>query len=448
VTDEAAFEAEALGMSEMTRVEERVLERIRAGRDELIGLLTELVACDTTSRDPGDPARDEARLQEILAGRLRALEADVDVWEPEPFATGESPVIPFALDFAGRPQLAARLHGAGGGRSLLLNGHIDAVPYGDLRRWESHPLVAEVRDGFLYGRGANDMKGSLAAFVHVLESLRAEDVRLRGDVVLATNTDEESNGAGGLRVAQRGIKADAGICGEPTGFDVWAACRGTTNVRITVPGRTGHAEMPQPSWREGGAVNAIEKLEPILQAIRTLREDWRTREDGRHPLLAPPDIVPTLLRAGEWMVTYPDSCVLTCDAQYLPARVDPAGYGKGVREEITARLQAAAAADPWLAEHPITVEFVAETAPAEVPGDHEIVRLALDTAAALGRKGKHSALDSWHDAATYTRFGTPTVSFGPGGFETAHRENERVPVQDLVDHACAVALIAMRFCGV
>jgi acetylornithine deacetylase len=435
-------------MTEATQIEERVLDRVRAGRDELVGLLGELIACDTTAREAGEPARDEARLQAILAARLRDVGTEVETWEPEPFVAGQSPVIPYDLDFAGRPQLAARLAGAGGGRSLLLNGHIDAVPYGDLERWESDPLRAEVRDGRLYGRGANDMKGAIAVFVHVLECLRAEGVRLRGDVVVATNTDEESSGAGSLRVAEHGVAADAGICGEPTGFDVWAACRGTQNVRITVPGRTGHAEMPQPGWREGGAVNAIEKAALVLDGIRTLRDDWRTRPDGRHPLLAPPDIVPTMIHAGEWMVTYPDACVITCDAQYLPVRLDPAGYGKGVREEIAAGLLAATAADPWLAEHPPTVEFIAETAPAEVPLDHEIVRLALQTASELGREGHISALDSWHDAATFTRFGTPTVSFGPGGFESAHRENEYVPVQDLVDHACAVALIALRFCGV
>jgi acetylornithine deacetylase len=435
-------------MIEKAEVEERVLECVRAGRDELVGLLGELIACDTTAREADEPARDEAKLQQLLAARLRVLGADIDIWEPEPFVAGDSPVIPYDLGFAGRPQLAARVEGSGGGRSLLLNGHIDAVPYGDLERWDSHPLKADLRGDLLYGRGANDMKGSIAAFVHVLECLRVEGVRLRGDVIVATNTDEESSGAGSLRVAEHGVAADAGICGEPTGFDVWAACRGTINVRVTVPGRTGHAEMPQPGWREGGAVNAIEKVEPLLRAVRALREDWRDRSDGRHALLAPPDIVPTMLHAGEWMVTYPDSCVLTCDAQYLPGRLDPAGYGRAVREEIAARLHAAAATDPWLAEHPITVEFIAETAPAEVPLDHEIVRLALESAGEIGRTGRISALDSWHDAATFTRFGTPTVSFGPGGFETAHRENECVPVQDLVDTACAVALIAMRFCGV
>jgi acetylornithine deacetylase len=427
---------------------ERVLGRIRDGRDELVGLLGELIACDTTAREADDEARDEAKLQGILAARLRALGAEVETWEPEPFRAGDSPIIPHELGFAGRPQLVARVAGSGGGRSLLLNGHIDAVPYGELGRWTSHPLKAEIRDGRLYGRGANDMKGAIAAFVHVLECLHAEGVRLAGDVIVATNTDEESTGAGGIRVAERGIRADAGICGEPTGFDVWAACRGTTNVTITVPGRSGHAEMPHPNWRDGGAVNAIEKLEVALGAIRSLREDWRTRADGRHPLLAPPDIVPTMVSGGEWMVTYPDRCVLTCDAQYLPARVEACGWGAGVRAEIEERFRAAGSADPWLAEHPLEVGFLIETVPAEVPPDHDIVRLALAAAGELGHTGRVAGLDSWHDAATFTRFGTPTVSFGPGGFESAHRENEYVPVQDLVDHACAVALVALRFCGV
>jgi len=430
------------------RGEERVLGRVRAARDELLGLLGHLIACDTTSREANEPARDEAKLQEILAARLRRLGAEVKGGEPEPIRAGELQIIPMALDFKGRPQLVARIAGAGGGRSLLLNGHIDAVPYGDLSRWVSHPLKAEVRDGRLYGRGSADMKAAIAAFVIVLECLKAEGVALAGDVILATNTDEESTGAGGLRLAESGVRADAGICGEPTGFDVWAACRGTTNITFSVPGRSGHAEMPQPDWREDGAVNAIEKLEVVLGAIRTLREDWRKRADSRHPLLAPPDIVPTMVRGGEWMVTYPDLCVLTCDAQFLPGRVGPEGYGAGVREEIVNAVAAAAAADPWLAEHPPTVEFLIETVPAEVPPDHEIVQLALRSAGELGRPGVVAGLDSWHDAATFTRFGTPTVAFGPGGFETAHRENECVPVQDLVDHACAVAMIAMRFCGI
>jgi acetylornithine deacetylase len=434
-------------MEGRSRIEERVLTRVRAGKDELVGLLGELIACDTTSREGNAAARDEARLQGILAARLRGLGAEVRVWEPEPIAPGETPACPFALDFVGRPQLVARVAGTGRGRSLLLNGHIDAVPYGDVSRWQSHPLKAQVRDGRLHGRGANDMKGALASFVHVLECLRAEGVRPAGDVVLAANTEEESTGAGGLRVAQSGVGADAGLCGEPTGFDVWAACRGAITFAVGIPGRTGHAEMPQPSWRDGGAVNAIERLEIVLAAVRRLREDWRTRDDSRHPLLSTPDIVPTMVRGGEWTVTYPDRCTLTCDVEYMPGRVDECGWAQGVRDELESAFDAAASADPWLAGNPLSYEYLTEAVPAEVSVDHEIVRLPLQCAAELGRNGRVAGLDSWHDAATFTRFGTPTVSFGPGGFETAHRENEYVPVDDLVDHACAVALVALRFCG-
>ena len=95
-----------------SRLEEDVVERVREGRDELVGLVAELVACDTTARSPKDPPRDEAKLQGILAARLKALGAEVDIWEPEPTGKGNR-FVPDDLDFKGRPQLAARLAGAG-----------------------------------------------------------------------------------------------------------------------------------------------------------------------------------------------------------------------------------------------------------------------------------------------------------------------------------------------
>ena len=108
---------------------------------------------DTTARGAGDPPRDEGRLQRALAVRLRAMGAEVDVWEPEPTGRGNR-FVPDDLDFKGRPQLVARLAGSGGGRSLLLNGHIDAVTPGPLEDWTSDPFKAVVRDGHLWGRGA------------------------------------------------------------------------------------------------------------------------------------------------------------------------------------------------------------------------------------------------------------------------------------------------------
>ncbi len=429
-------------------LEEKVVGAVRASRDELLGLTAELVACDTTARSPGMPARDEEKLQCMLARRLDALGAETDLWEPEPTGTGNRHV-PDDLDFKGRPQLAARLRGAAGGRSLLLNGHIDAVDVEPREKWTSDPFTMVERDGRLYGRGTGDMKGGIAALVVALEALRSADVRLAGDVVFCTVTDEESSGAGGWAAVAHGITADAGICAEPTGFDAWVACRGTLTPFVTVTGRAGHAEVRQPHWREGGAVNAIEKAVPIIQAAQRLREEWRDRPDHRHPLLSPGDMVPTIVRGGNWEVTYPETCTVCFDCMYLPTHLDADGTGRLVEAEIKRALESAAAADPWFDDHPLGWEWRSDVVPAEMPSDHELVIATLDAGAGIGRPGKPGGLDSWHDAATFTRRGgTPTFSYGCDGLATAHTIDESIVAEELVDAAAIYALAAMRWCGV
>ncbi len=430
-------------------LEEKVVATVAGGRDELVALAGELIACDTTARDPGDEAREEDRLQRILEKRLRGIGAATELWEPEPIGIGH-PYVAAELDFRGRPQLVARLAAAAaGGRSLLLNGHVDAVAAGSRRDWTSDPFRAQVRGERLYGRGACDMKGGLADLLFAVEALRRAGVKLRGDVVYCANTDEESSGVGAWSAVRHGVGAAAGICAEPTGLDVYAACRGTSTGVLTVEGRAGHAELPQPHWREGGAVNAIEKALPLIDSLRRLRDEWRTRPDQQHPLLSPSGIVPTVLRSGAWSVTYPDSCELTCDLEYLPRSVDAAGTGRPAHEEVEAWVSAVAATDPWLAEHPPRWRWIDDCPPAEVPAGHEIVTTALGAGADIGRPGRVAGFDSWYDAATYTLHGhTPTVAFGPGQILRAHAVDEYVPVQDLIDHAAAVALVLMRWCGV
>ena len=429
-------------------LEEEVVETVRASREDLVALTTELVACDTTARRPGMPARDEDKLQRILARRLKALRAEVDIWEPGPTGTGNRH-LPDDLDFKGRPQLAAHLRGAGGGRSLLLNGHIDAVDVEPREKWTSDPFRVVERDGRLYGRGTGDMKGGVVALVVALESLQRAGVRLAGDVVFCTVTDEESSGAGGFAAVDHGVKADAGICAEPTGFEAWVACRGTLTPYITVHGRAGHAEVRQPHWRDGGAVNAIEKAVTVVDAARRLRDEWRERPDQQHPLLSPGDIVPTIVSGGTWEVTYPESCTLCFDITYLPGRLDAEGTGKAVEAEVTAWIERAVAADPWFAEHPPEMRWGVDVVPAEMPADHPLAVAALNAGAALGRPGRAAGLDSWHDAATFTRRGgTPTFSYGADGLATAHTVDEWIAADELVDAAAIYALAAMRWCGV
>jgi acetylornithine deacetylase len=422
-------------------------------RADLVDLAARLIGFDTTAREVGDPPRGEASLQEYLARRLGDTGAEVDLWEPDARALAGRPLVPPGLDFAGRPQLIARFAGGATGRSLVFNGHIDVVSAEPRDAWTSDPFTAEVRDGNLYGRGACDMKGGIAAMVLAAETLAGLGVEPAGDLLVATNTDEESSGAGGTALVERGLRADAGIVTEPTGFDVWMACRGSEYCDIRVPGRPGHAEVRQPDWRRGGAVNAIEKAGVVIDAIASLRREWSNRPGVGHAVLAPPSLVPTMTRGGEWPVTYPAECTLTVAVMYLPVQADSSGWGSAVRDEVERWIaRETARHDDWLAEHPPEIDWRPNAVmPFELPPGEPIVATMLDATRDVGRPGRVGGLDSWYDGAALTTLaGIPSIGFGPPGFNpdgpsVAHTVDEYVPVDGLVECAKALAVAAMRF---
>jgi acetylornithine deacetylase len=196
-------------------------------------------------------------------------------------------------------------------------------------------------------------------------------------------------------------------------------------------------------------VNAIEKLGIVLDAVATLREEWRGRADKQHPFLSPSDIVPVIVKGGEWTVTYPASASLTCELMYLPANADDDGWGTLVEAEVEQWFAAAAAADPWLAENPPTVDWTLDIPPAEVDPEHPLVAATLAASERIGEPSRLGGLDSWFDAATFTRFGeTPSIGFGPRDIAWAHTIDEYVPVDDLVRCSQALALAAVDYCGV
>lgn len=433
----------------LSELERRIVEEIGHRGDELVELASALIRFDTEARQPDDPPRQEAALQAYLAGRLGARGAEIDLWEPDREDVAGSRLVPAGgLGFEGRPQLAARFRGAGGGRSLLLNGHVDVVSAEPREEWTSDPSEPEVRGGKLYGRGSCDMKGGIAAMTFAAEVLAEHSVRLAGDLVVCTVTDEESTGAGGLAAVAHGVCADAGIVTEPSGFDVWTSCRGSLMPTITVPGRPGHAGIGQADWRQGGAVNAIEKATLVIEALRELEQEWRERPDHRHPHLSPGQIVPTVVSGGEWIVSYPASCRIDYHVAYLPAHADAGGWGGAVEAEIVERVGRAAAADPWLAENPPLITWATDVPSSEVSEDEAIVQAILAAGVDIGRPRRISGMDSWHDGATFTRFGdTPCVCFGPPDLRVAHTIDEHVAVEHLVECAQELAVAAIRFCG-
>ena len=437
----------------MNDLEHSVTDAIAAGRDELVGLVADLVAFDTTAREPADPPRQEVELQQYLADRLAAAGASIDLWEPATGSLGSPRQVPNGLAFAGRPQLAATFAGAGGGRSLLLNGHIDAVTPDPIDAWTSDPWNAEERDGNLYGVGASDMKSGVACMAYAAEILARLGVRLQGDLIVHTNTDEESSGSGSIAGVQHGLRADAGICTEPTPGEIWVACRGSMSLTVTVAGRAGHAEIEHPHWREGGAVNAIDKASILMDAIRELDAEWQARPDRTHPYLPPADDHDHRNQRGYLVCDLP-GLVHVHGKHAVPARRRGRGWvgdGHGPPGRGAAGF-AAAKTDDWLAENLPTFEWGPDLPPFEVSETSPIVETLGTAAADLGAPQPLGGLASWFDAASFTRAGAcPMVGFGAGTagrpFE-GHKADESIVIDDLVRCAQTLAVTAMRWCGV
>ncbi len=441
----------------MSRVDPSLEHRLKAAiadrKDELEQLASHLVSLDTTARAPEDPPRRESELQELLAERLRHAGSSVDIWEPaaRDIACWARQVGTEELSFDGRPQLVARWAGDGDGRSLIFNGHIDVVAAEPIERWSVPPFAGEVVDGRLVGRGAADMKGGIAAMVIAAETVIAECGPLAGDLIVNTVTDEESTGAGTLACIAAGLTADAVVVPEPTGFDVWVACRGSLTPTFRVIGRAGHAELPQPSWRDGGAVNAIEKLRVVLDAVESLRKSWLNCDQERHSFLSPGTIVPVLVNGGEWFVTYPAEASLTCELMYLPASADEHGEGRTKERELTEWIMRAVerSGDEWLIEHPPEIEWGSDIPPAEIDPSHPLVGTVSAAAVDVGLQTRLAGFDSWYDGASFVRTrGIPAVAFGPPETASAHVVDESVAVDDLVRCAQALALTAVRWCGI
>jgi acetylornithine deacetylase len=431
----------------LTDLERSAADAVAHDHEALVELLERLIGFDTVTHRPGAPAREEAALQEYVGARLDALGAEVRIAEPDATLVAGHTITPEGFTFEGRPQLVGRFMGDGGGRALLLNGHVDVVDVEPRDQWTYDPFRAVVRDGAVWGRGACDMKGGVACMIFAAETLARLGVRLAGDLIVNTVTEEESTGAGGL-VSARTLAADAAIVPEPSGLEVWVACRGSLLPTITVEGRAGHAGLPPRHPSQGGAVNAIEKTAYLLDAIRRLRDEWALRP--RHRYLAPADCVPTMVHGGEWIVSHPARCRVDLHIEYLPEQADERGWGTLVQREFEDWIARAAAADPWLREHPPRVSWqVGDVPPAEVSIEEPIVETLLGAERALGRPARLGGMENWHDGAMLiVEGGIPSVCYGPGDIHFAHAVDERVPVADLVACAQGIALAAMRFCGV
>jgi len=424
--------------------EREVLDRIEDREDDIVALLQRLIRFQTvTPSNEGVGDSDEYReLQQFVQQTLQEMDFDTEMWEVDAAELERFPgggVNP-NRDLSGMPVVVGQRKGAGGGRSLILNGHYDVVPPGMVENWHHDPFGGEVVEGRVYGRGTCDMKGGIAAMLWAVRCLQEAGIELAGDLTIETVPDEESSCMGTLSCCQRGYTADAAIIPETTDMKVLVAMRGSLYGKIRVVGRAGHAELSQPHWSEGGAVSAISKAMKVVAALEDLTEQWRTRPDKQHELLDPDIVIPTVIHGGEWSVTYPEEVEVSFGAIFIPSTTN-------MHEEIETQLRRVAELDPWLRNHPPALETREWHYGAEISGDEPIVQAGLqaleDIGLEPGLKGFGSLTDAIH-LINYSH--VPTISIGPS-MAPAHMADEFIDIEELVQTTKAIALMMMRWCG-
>ena len=397
---------------------ESLLARLESSfeRGEVLDLAGDLVRIPSHCQAPGR----ETEAARFLAGWLGERGVDVVL----------RPVV------EDRPNVIATLRGRGGGRSLMLNGHIDTVPPYAMT---IDPFSGELRDGKIWGRGSCDMKGACAAMAMALVALKRSGVEMAGDLYFTGVINEEMKSEGTEDVVLNGPHADAAIVGEPTGLDLSAAHRGLEWIEVEVTGRAAHGGRPHLG------INAISKMAAF---IRKLETELPGRLAGRaHPLMGPPIFNFGVIRGGTQPSSVADRCVLQLDRRLTPVETVESVFGE--LEELIAQcrredpdFQATLSRIP---ENMATMDHLAM----EFPLDHPLKAILDDAVQQVsGKKPEVECFPGWTDAALLSNQGkTPTVVLGPGSIAHAHGAVEFCPAEEIVQAAKIYALAAAGFCG-
>jgi acetylornithine deacetylase/succinyl-diaminopimelate desuccinylase-like protein len=415
---------------------------------ELVELASRLVA--TRSVNPRYPAVDyeaeiggEGDCTALIADALAASSVEVQRFAREP----------------GRDNLCAVLRGVEGGPRVVLNGHVDTVAPGDLDAWRGDPWSGEVKDGRVWGLGAADMKGPIAAGVIAMRALAACGDSYPGELLLQCVVGEETSEAekGALAALEEGFTGDAGICMEPTGqaladrhvLTLAPVAFGTLVLRFTVTGQAVHAgrrrEVIYPTDGGRPGVSAWEKGLVVTDALARLEAAWAFgKRSPYYPagqFILNPGVVSVRAKGADSAFFVPDEFVAEYVIFYSPH--DPRA---AVRAEIEGCINEAAERDEWLCEHPPRLEWLPSIPAADSGAEHPLFGITADAISAVTSEAPLvKGLTAGCDAAWMCEAGIPTLVYGPGDISDAHAPNESVAVDELVQAAKVYALAALRF---
>ena len=415
-------------------VRERIDQAVEDLRDEMLGLLQTLV------RIPSLPGREKG-VQDIIAKEMSGMGLSLDIWDPvDPALQSHPAYVPSEIPYTGRPNVVGTWKGAGGGKKLIFNGHVDVVPTGEEAKWTHSPWSGDFVDGKVYGRGSADMKAGCVVNLMVVKALQKAGVKLKGDVVLESVVDEENGGNGTLACVLRDYTGDGMVFSEPSGdFALGIAQRGAQFFRLKIAGVEGSIE---------GRYDLVNPIGKALQVYHAVEAYSLMREATvSHPLYDPyykvkVPLAVCKIRGGEWPSTIPSACYLEGSIEALPGE-DIEKVKAGFKEYI-ARL---GLQDAWFALHPIEVEWWGlRLESAEISLDHPLVQAAAREIEQVIGHAPIIGGGGGCDLRLPVLYGnTPAVIYGPRG-GMVHCVDEYVEFEQVLTCTKVLANLAASWC--
>ena len=372
------------------------------GRDPCISLLRDLVAIDSVNPSLVPGAAGEAEIARAIASSMRTLGLEVLVQDAAP----------------GRPNVVGVLEGRSPGPSLMFCGHIDTVGVDGM----TSPFDPVERDGRLYGRGAQDMKGGVAAMIDAARVL-SQHPPARGRLVVAAVVDEEYASLGADALVA-GWTADGAVVTEPTDLRIGVGHKGFAWIEVETKGRAAHGSRPSDGR------DAILRMGRVLGALDRLDRELQSRP--AHPLMGTASLHASIIAGGRELSSYPDACRLQMERRTLTRE-----SADDALAEVRGILARIAADDP---EFEGEARLLFARPPYEIPAGHPLSDALARAAASAGCRTDHVGMSFWTDAAVLGTAGIPSLLFGPGG-AGLHSREEYVIVADVL--ACRDVLASL-----
>ena len=418
----------------MNDMEKPIIDRIDHLADDILDFTCRLVA------EPSVLGH-EASAMQVMEAELKKLSFDPFRIQIDPEKLSQHPgFAPVPWSYEGRYNVAARREAsAEGGRSVIFNGHLDVVSPEPLSLWSRDPYKPVEKDGWLYGRGAGDMKSGVAAMTYAVHAVEKAGFGFKAPVTIEAVIEEECGGNGALACVAAGHDAEAVLIPEPMGLAILTAQLGVLWFKVSLAG------IPRHVAEATAGVNAIEKCIPLIAALRNLEAEMN---QDRHPLYKdiahPINLNIGIIQGGDWPSTVPAAAEFHCRLSFFPGT-----SFEQTRQRIVDTIAAATRQDPWLTENQPQVEFYGFRSQGHV---EERDRPAFNTLndchrEMFGSDAEDTILTATTDVRAYHHYTKAQATcYGPLA-ENGHAADERVRIDTVIDTAKVYALFLARWCG-